>query len=192
LGPAANHCSNAVTNEDQDVDILQRARSGDQRAFDSLVKRYTRRVFQFAWRMTGSTDAAEDIAQQGFVALFVATPKFDPERARVLTFLYSVARNLSVSRLRGLHRDEPVDEAHAIPASAETDLLREETAGIVRQAIERLPEAQREVLILFEYEELSLKEIGAVLNLDTGAVKSRLFRARESLKMQLAPLRRSQ
>lgn len=178
--------------EDQDLEILHRAKGGDERAFDSLVARYTRRVFQFAWRMTGSTDAAEDIAQQCFVALFVATPKFDPTRAHVLTFLYAVARNLSVSRLRGLRRDEPVDETQAIPASAETDLLREETAETVRQAIEHLPEAQREVLILFEYEELSLKEIGAVLNLDTGAVKSRLFRARESLKMQLAPLRRNQ
>jgi RNA polymerase sigma-70 factor (ECF subfamily) len=181
-----------VANEDQDRDIIQRAINGERGAFDSIVSHYTRRVFQFAWRMTGSSDAAEDIAQECFVALFVATPKFDPARATVSTFLYSVARNLSVSRLRRLRPDQPVDENASSPVpSVEADLLKNETAEMVRHAIERLPEAQREVLLLFEYEELSLKEIGAVLNLEIAAVKSRLFRARESLKLQLAPLRKN-
>jgi RNA polymerase sigma-70 factor (ECF subfamily) len=83
---------------------------------------------------------------------------------------------------------EELDDDRAAAADPLRDLLERERAGMVEHAVGALPVLQREALILFEYEELSLEEIAVITGADSGAVKARLFRARESLRRRLAPL----
>lgn len=173
-----------------DARLLTKARRGDEASFLDLYHRYRRPVFQFAWRLTGSETAAEDVAQESFLALLDGAG-YDPAQGGLRTYLLGIARHRAMRRVRVSEHE--VDEApgEANP-SAEPDALRvlleAERAGMVGRAIGALPVAQREALILFEYEDLSLDEIAQVTGSESGAVKARLFRARESLRKRLAPL----
>lgn len=171
---------------DDDATLVFRAVRGDEVAFEAIYARYNRPVHEYAWRMTGRSSVAEEIVQECFLAFFKLAPRYDASRARVLTLLLTIARNHVVKRQQTVMA-ETTNDVVAVAASVEEDLLADERAVAVRRAIARLPESQREVLVLFEFEDLSMKEIGAILGLDAGAVKSRLFRARESLKRWLAP-----
>jgi RNA polymerase sigma-70 factor (ECF subfamily) len=147
-------------------------------------------VYRFAWRMTNSPAAAEDVAQDVFLSLLRQPGRFDPGRGRLRSFLLGITRNLVLKRWRDENQwDELVDEQFAAePVSIE----RNETAQIVAAAVGALPLLQREVLILAEYEELSLEEIARAVESEVGTVKSRLHRARENLRRILAPLKPDQ
>jgi len=142
-------------------------------------------LFRFAYRLTGSVADAEDIVQTCFLELLRPDCSYDPERAPLRTWLYGVVRNQFLKRLRqrGLPPGGP--EASG-PPSPERELLRDEVEDVVRQAVLQLPEQQREVLILSHYEQMSLNEIAGLLDIELGAVKSRLQRARAGLKEALA------
>ena len=175
-----------------DAKLLARARRGEESAFLDLYQRYRRPVYQFAWRMTGSEAAAEDVAQECFLALLDGAG-YDPGQGALRTYLLGIARYRSLRRLHAAGR-EPQAEAADLPDSPDAsdplrELLAAERAEIVGRAIAALPAAQREALILHQYEELSLEEIARVTASEPGAVKARLFRARESLRNRLAPLR---
>ena len=147
-------------------------------------------VYRFAWRMCGSPVVAEDIAQEVFLTLLRQPGRFDPARGALRSFLLAIARNLALKRWRDEQRrvelwDEVGDEI-AIPA---IDLQGREIAEAVSAAVASLPPLQREVLILAQYEELSLEEIARAVDAEIGTVKSRLHRARENLKRMLAPLK---
>jgi RNA polymerase sigma-70 factor (ECF subfamily) len=143
-------------------------------------------VYRFAWRMSGSAAAAQDITQDAFVALLRYPDRFDPARGTLRAFLLGIARNLALKHWRAEHRHEPLDdEAVAEPV----DLDRGEIGEIVGRAVRALPPLQREAVILAEYEGLTLAEIARAVDADVGTVKSRLHRARESLRRTLAPLR---
>ncbi|MGE0450094.1 MAG: RNA polymerase sigma factor [Vicinamibacterales bacterium] len=146
-------------------------------------------VYRFAWRMVGP-GAAEDITQDTFLALLRHPDRFDPARGTLRAFLLGIARNLALKRWRTEHRFEPL-EGDAI-AAAPVDLDRGEVGDIVGQAVRALRPLQREVVILAEYEGLTLAEIARAVDTDVGTVKSRLHRARENLRRTLAPLRSRQ
>lgn len=174
--------------------LLDRALSGDETAFVLLYERHRTPIFRFAYRMLGSTEAAEDVAHDCFLSLIQARPaRFDPGHSSLRTYLYGAVRNLAFNRLRKQHGEMMVEDLTEDQISTNADeplrrLIDEERADAVRHAIARLPAMQREALILFEYEELSLAEIAAVAEVDTGTIKSRLQRARTNLKRMLAPL----
>jgi len=166
--------------------LLAAAREGDERAFVELYGRHRAALFRFAWRMSGSADAAEDVVQECFLAL-IAGARFRGG-VPLRTYLYGVARNLALRRWRVAEREcEERDEAADTPGALE-DLLAAERWALVERAVRALPALQREALILFQYEGLSLEEIAAVTGADTGAVKARLHRARESVRRRLARL----
>jgi RNA polymerase sigma factor (sigma-70 family) len=146
-------------------------------------------VYRFAWRMTRSPVAAEDIAQEVFLSLLGKPARFDPARGALRPFLLGVTRNLSLKRWREENRwGELADDAFvAEPVDPEGRELEEIVAGAVRE----LPPLQREALILAEYEGLSLEEIAQTVEAEVGTVKSRLHRARENLRRMLAPLKES-
>lgn len=104
------------------------------------------------------------------------------------TYLFSIARNLAFKRYRDDHSDSQVDEDWA--ASVADRRPDQEISTLVAQVVGRLPDLQREVLILFEYEGFELAEIAKIVDAEIGVVKSRLHRARERLKRQLAPYRK--
>lgn len=141
-------------------------------------------LFRFAYRLTGSAADAEDIVQASFLELLKPGCSYDPARAPLRAWLIGVVRNQALKRRR--RQTEPLLPRPNGAPSPEQETLRSEIEEVVRHAVLMLPEAQREVLILAHYEQLPLAEIADILNIELGAVKSRLQRARESLRETLA------
>jgi RNA polymerase sigma-70 factor (ECF subfamily) len=156
--------------------------------FRSLYKQYRDPLFRFGYRLTGSVETAEDLVHDCFTGLYRGA--YDARQASVKTYLYAAMRNLCRKHYRDAGREELRDENADPPVSAGVveALISRDTAAAVRLAVAALPLLQREALVLFEYEELSLDEISKVVAADVGAVKSRLHRAREALRKALAPL----
>jgi RNA polymerase sigma-70 factor (ECF subfamily) len=172
---------------EDDSRLLTDARRGNESSFVSLYARHRTPLFRFAWRLTGSATAAEDVVQECWVAI-LANKRFDAGRGSVRAYLFGVARNLAFERMRVSGRESDEVEDGEIAGGPLDDLLSAERSSVVARAVAALPPLQREALILFEYEELSLEEIAQTTGVETGAVKARLHRARETLRRRLAPL----
>ena len=172
--------------------LLRRAGDGDQAAFLELYERHRLPVFRFAYRLLGSVENAEDVTHDCFLSLVRKPEGFQAERASLRTYLFAAVRNLALKYFRSAGREDSLDDLTEEPRMAPKQeplrrLLDEELANQVRDAVMTLPPLQREALVLFEYEELSLNEIAVVTQSDVGAIKARLFRAREGLKRILKP-----
>jgi RNA polymerase sigma-70 factor (ECF subfamily) len=157
-------------------------------AFILLFERYREVVFRVAYRLTNSPAAAEDITQECFLGLLNSPRRFDAAKGSLRTYLYGAVRNLA-RKFHGLREGETdLDETETDDSPAPfLNLVQQEQSLVIEQAITTLPVQQREALILFQYEELSLEEVAAILAIDVGAVKSRLHRARARLKRILTP-----
>lgn len=172
-----------------DERLLEQAAGGDGAAFQILYERYRDPIFRFAYRLLGSAEAAEDVAHDCFLSLIKEPGRFDAARASLRTYLYAAARNLAAKRYQSFGRETALDDV-AEPHMADRHgpmarVLDNELAIEVERAIAGLPPLQREALVLFEYEDLSLSEIAAVVGADSNTVKQRLFRAREKLRARL-------
>ncbi|HJP95309.1 MAG TPA: RNA polymerase sigma factor [Pyrinomonadaceae bacterium] len=172
--------------------LLEKSVSGDQAAFLELYDRYRQPIFRFAYRLLGSVEIAEDVTHDCFLSLIRKPENYRPERASLKTYLYAAARNLALKHFRDQGREAGMDEVTEEPTDSPRRgplrrLLDEELATKVRDAIFSLPPLQREALILFEYEGLSLNEVAEIAGTDVGAIKARLYRAREGLKRLLGP-----
>ena len=172
--------------------LLNKAGAGDQAAFLELYDRYREPIFRFAYRLLGSVEIAEDVTHDCFLSLIRKPENFRPERASLKTYLYAAARNLAMKHFRSQGRetglDEVTEELKESPRRGPLRrLLDEELATLVREAIFSLPPLQREALILFEYEGLSLNEAAEIAGTDAGAIKARLYRAREGMRRMLRP-----
>lgn len=141
-------------------------------------------LFRFAYRLTGSAADAEDIVQACFLELLRPDCSYDPKRASLRTWLFGVVRNQSLKRFRQATFRE-IPGTHDAP-TPEDDVQRVEVQDAVRRAVLTLPDTQREVLVLAHYEQMPLAEIAAVLDIEVAAVKSRLQRARATLRELLA------
>jgi RNA polymerase sigma-70 factor (ECF subfamily) len=172
-----------------DAELVRRARRGEETAFLLLYERFRKGVFGFAFRLLGSRAAAEDVMHDCFASVIANFHRFDPDRASLRTYLYAAARNLARKHLRDPDNDAPGELPEGLEAAPGPldQLLDRELCDVVRTAVGDLPPVQREVLLLCEYEELSLAEIAAVVSADVGTVKSRLHRARANLRRMLAP-----
>lgn len=179
-----------------DEQLLKRASRGDEAAFLLLYERHRDAVFRFAYRMLGSTAQAEDVTHDCFLSLIRRPEGFDESRAKFRTYLLAAARNTALKALRRQGQEVALEEFREEPPRVESaeplrKLLDEELVFEVSRAVASLPPLQREALVLFEYEELSLKEIAVVVQTDVGTVKARLHRARQRLKRELEPYWRS-
>ena len=173
-----------------EAELVARLRRGDRRAFEELVIAYQHRVFGVALRMLGNHAEAEEIAQETFLRAHRALPQFRGEAA-LHTWLYAIASRLCLNRLAAPDRrlvrgdDEALSAAPSDEPSAAARLERSERDAAVREAIAALPEDRRIVVVLRDLEGLSYEEIGEVLSLEPGTVRSRLHRARLDLKAKL-------
>jgi RNA polymerase sigma-70 factor (ECF subfamily) len=156
--------------------------------FRSAFLEHQDAVYRFLWRMAGP-GAAEDLAQEVFLALLRHPARFDPARGTLRTFLLAIARNLALKRWRDEHRFVELDNERFVAPSLDASVS--ETADLVAAAVRSLPPLQREAVILAEFEQCSLEEIARMVAAEVGTVKSRLHRARENLRRMLAPLRGS-
>ena len=176
--------------------LLQRAGAGNPAAFLELYERHRNSTFRFAYRLCGTVETAEDITHDCFLSLITHPGNFKPERASLRTYLLSAARNLWLKSLRDHRRESAIDDFDDESFIAPTKhpisgLLEDELTQRVKQAVSSLPPLQKEALVLFEYEGLALVEIAELVGTDVGAVKSRLSRARESLRNALTPYLKS-
>jgi RNA polymerase sigma-70 factor (ECF subfamily) len=164
--------------------LIRDARRGKEGAFLRLFDEHHVPLFRFAWRLTGSKADAEDIIQDCFLSLLRPDCRFDPARSALRTYLFGAVRNQATKRLRRREQGTtPEGTDHRTP---ETEALRGEMVEAVVGAIAELPETQREVLLLAHYEQFSLAEIAEIMELEITAVKSRLQRARATLRETLA------
>lgn len=155
-----------------------------EEAFD----RYHRAVFSFVRRPTHRTDAAEDITQECFLTYVRAPGRFDASKGSLRTYLFAIARNLALKRFRDLGAECQMDgDAWTIAGDPRAGI---EASAAVERAVAALPMLEKEALILFQYEGLTLVEISQVVGAEVGTVKGRLHRARERLRKALASYRR--
>lgn len=154
--------------------------------FRDSFHRFKNVVYRFAYRMTGSGAAAEDVVQDCFTALWKRPEGYDPDRGALRAYLLGIARNIVLKRWRSEQRLEMEDTDSLV--SLPLDLVSRERGEAVAAAVQSLPPLQREALVLAEYEELSLDEIARLTGADLAAVKSRLHRARQNLRRMLAPV----
>jgi len=177
--------------ETSDAALLARYAAGDQSAARTLTLRLAPRLLALARRMLGDPAEAEDVAQEAMLRLWRLAPDWREGEAQVATWLYRVASNLCIDRLR--RRRERTGEIlpeTADPAPAALDrLAREDRAAALQAAIATLPERQRLALLLRHFEERSNPEIAATLDLSVEAVESLLARARRTLAARLLPRR---
>ncbi len=178
-----------------EAELLVKAARGDEAAFLLLYERHRTIVFRFACRMLGRPELAEDVTQECFLSILRRPEAFQPGRASLRTYLCAIARHLAFKQLRKMGQEttveEPPEERNEGPRPSRdplAEVIAGEAAVAVRAAVERLPPLQREAVVLFEYQEMSLADIAAVCETDVGTVKSRLHRARERLRRVLRPL----
>ncbi len=180
------------------------AQQGDQTACRAIVEGLHRPVLATIYRFLGQRfqKDVEDIAQEVFLKVFRALPKFDATRAKFTTWVYTFVRNHCFDVLK--RRVVPTTSLHAVPADEPArdfadrrelqptaDAENQELGRRIGEALATLGEDQRMVFILREYEGLDYQEIGAITGTSEGTVKSRLFRAKEALRQQLEPYLRT-
>lgn len=164
-----------------DEALMLEFQRGSREAFDELYARYRQPLYGFFRRRLDSDMRAEDLAQESFLAVIRASARYEP-RALFRTYLYGIALNL-VAAERRKHRQNTmfVFEPEATGVSTpDRDLW-------IRQALEKLDRNDREILMLREYEQLSYAEIAELLRVPLNTVRSRLFRARMTLRRYLQP-----
>jgi len=163
-----------------DESLMLEFQRGSCEAFEELFARYRQPLYGFFRRRLSNIERAEDLMQETFLVVIRGTARYEP-RALVRTYLYSVALKLLATERRKEARTEP---------STQTELAVEDAAAEalwVRHALEKLDSSEREILMLREYEQLSYSEIADLLRVPVNTVRSRLFRARMSLKSYLEP-----
>jgi RNA polymerase sigma-70 factor (ECF subfamily) len=177
-----------------DADLVEASLAGDRQAFDTIVERHQRHVYQLCYRFVGNHEDASDLAQDVFVRAFRSLRTFKGQ-ASLGTWLYRIAVNVSLNKI-GAKRPAPVsfdallrgDDPRIVSTdeNASEAVLREERAAQVRNAIARLPKKQRATLILRVYHDLPHDQIAGILGSSVGAVKANFFHALNNLKKLLS------
>jgi RNA polymerase sigma-70 factor (ECF subfamily) len=182
-----------------DAQIMLRVKGGDDSAFEYLVQKYRRPMLSFMYRMAHNTAVAEDLAQEVFLRVYRSREKYEAS-AKFTTWLYRIASNLAVNHARDTRHERPentvsLDEPDQetgmtmdVPddsLSAEESIVRRERLAAIRQRVEALPERQKMALIMHKYQQMDYRQIAEVLKLSESAIKSLLFRAYETLRVQL-------
>lgn len=178
--------------EDSDETLVARAGGGDRAAAGALVLRHTDRIFAVAWRMLGDRAAAEDATQETFLRLWLNAAKWKPQGAKFETWLYRVAMNVCLDRLRRRGRERPEDEApeRVDPAPlADARIEAAQQREAVEAALAALPERQRAAITLCHYQELSNIEAAEALEISVDALESLLARGRRALRDRLVSRR---
>jgi len=177
--------------------LARRALKGDQQAFAEIVALYQDKLYIMAFRMLGNRQEAEDVTQEAFLRVYRNLDRYD-EGLKFSTWIYRIATNLCIDRLRkrkatySLDAEsvdhEGLDGYAVIPSddrTPESEMLLTETQRIVREAIETLPAKYKSVMVLRYLHDLSLQEIGEVLDMPVTTVKTRVHRGREFLRKKL-------
>ncbi len=184
-----------------DVQLMLDVKAGDDSSFDFLLRKYRSPLVNFLNRMVRDSSTAEDLAQEVFLRVYRARKQYTPS-AKFTTWLFRIATNVALNSVRDTRHqkmevsiDAPTDDEDSRPMDLrarekriDERLVERDRVEIIRHAILPLPEKQRAAVLLHKYEEMDYAEISRVLDCSESALKSLLFRAYESLRVQLAPL----
>jgi len=185
-----------------DVQLMLDVKAGDDASFDLLLQKYRTPLVNFLYRMVRDTATAEDLAQEVFLRVYRARKQYSPS-AKFTTWLFRIATNLALNSMRD-NRHRQKDVSIDAPTSPDEDatpmqlpapemridehMIERDRAEFIRGVIAALPEKQRVAVLLHKYEEMDYGEIARILDCSESALKSLLFRAYETLRVQLAPL----
>ena len=188
---------------DREIDqqLVERAQKGDKRAFDLLVVKYQRKLTRLLSRFIRNASEVDDVAQEAFIKAYRALPSFRGESA-FYTWLYRIGINTAKNYLVAMGRRAPTstgldaEEAETFDDNdrlrdmntPEAELMSKQMAAVVNETMRTLPEELRTAITLREIEGLSYEEIAEAMNCPIGTVRSRIFRARETIAAQLRPL----
>ena len=189
-----------IKGEATDQQLVVRVQEGYKRAFDLLVLKYQHKVHAIVGRFVRDTDEVADVVQEAFIKAYRALPKFRGE-SQFYTWLYRIAVNTAKNYLVSRSRRPPgsdvdIDDAEYYSGSEylkdlgtpENQLFRDELESVIVKSIAELPEDLRTAVTLREYEGLSYEEIAEIMECPVGTVRSRIFRARESIDAVVAKL----
>ena len=174
-----------IFREVEDLDLIAKARRGDVEAYNLLVSRWEKRVFNYLLRLVSNREDALDVSQDVFLKAYQNLPRLD-DPARFSGWLFRIAHNEAFSLLR---RKRPETELTGDPRPADTGgrLLPLELSLAVESALKRLSDDQREAVLLKVYQGFKFEEMAEILEIPVSTVKSRLYTALEVLKTTLAP-----
>jgi RNA polymerase sigma-70 factor (ECF subfamily) len=168
--------------EDDDAELVRRSGIGDRCAFERLVLRYQRPVYNAALRMLRNHEDARDVVQTTFLKAYEHLADFDP-RYRFYSWIYRIALNESINRLNGRRRSGPVSEDISVDEPGPDQSVDSLQAGRrVQAALMTLREEYRAVIVLRHFLDLSYEDMAEILDLPEKTVKSRLFSARQLLR----------
>jgi RNA polymerase sigma-70 factor (ECF subfamily) len=186
-----------------DVQLMLDVKAGDDSSFELLLRKYRTPLVNFLYRMVRNSATAEDLAQEVFLRVYRARKDYAPS-AKFTTWMFRIATNLALNARRdGRYQqlevsiDQPADAqentqtAFEVPdrqPGIEHELMARDRAALIRRAVESLPEKQRAAVLLHKYQEMDYDEIARILQCSESALKSLLFRAYETLRIELAPL----
>ncbi|MBV8478100.1 MAG: sigma-70 family RNA polymerase sigma factor [Acidobacteria bacterium] len=178
--------------------LIRRCIAGDAAAWEEIVRRYHRRIYNLCYRFAGSGDDAQDLTQEVFIKMYKTLNTYDDERAAFMTWITSITRNLLVDHFRKTKHDRMTDSLD-VPVSEHEDamplshrmedhspapdarLQSRETGESVHHALQKLSPELREAVILRDLQDMDYREIATVLRVPEGTVKSRINRGRAEL-----------
>ncbi len=191
----------AKPSDPPDESLMADFASGSQASFELIFERYSSHIINFAYRFLNSRDEAEDIAQEAFLRVYMTKERYDPGRS-FRSWIFSIAAHLISNQIRSRkrHPKESLDKTQqdsdgnsyggeiedGSSLKSEDILERQQLVRQVQEALRKLPENQRTAVVLARFEEMSYEEISVTMDVSVTAVKSLLFRARQSLKVSLA------
>jgi RNA polymerase sigma-70 factor, ECF subfamily len=178
--------------------LVRRCLTGDAVAWEEIVQRYNRRIYNICYRFAGSSDDAQDLTQEVFIKMYRTLSSYDVERGAFMTWVTTVTRNLLVDNFRKKRQDRMTDSLDAAPTEHEDTMplsdqipdkgpppdgrvQSRETAEMVHGALQKLSPDLREAVVLRDLQDMDYREIATVLRVPEGTVKSRINRGRAEL-----------
>jgi RNA polymerase sigma-70 factor (ECF subfamily) len=176
---------------DQDASLVDRCLSGDDAAWEELVRVHTRRVYGLCYRFTGKDSEAQDLTQEVFLRVFRTLKSFRSDEGSLITWLSRLTRNLLIDHYRRTRQERVTDsiedqlpvleESRTAAARPDTVLAGREASELLQTALQKLSPDLRETVILRDLQDLEYREIAMILKVPEGTVKSRLNRGRAEL-----------
>ena len=185
-----------------DVELMLQVKAGDDESFNLLLQKYRTPLVNFLFRMVREKATAEDLAQEVFLRVYRARKQYSPS-AKFTTWMFRIATNLALNSVRDNRyrrmemsldasssdgEDAAPRELPARDKRIDEYILEQDRSDFIRRAIFSLPEKQRVAILLHKYEEMDYGDIAKILECSESALKSLLFRAYETLRVELAPL----
>lgn len=178
--------------------LVRRCVGGDAAAWEEIVQRYNRRIYNICYRFSGSAEDAQDLTQEVFIKMYRTLSSYDFDRGAFMTWVTTVTRNLLVDHFRKTKQDRitdsldvaPTEHEDAMPLSEripdkgappDSRVQSRETGELVHKALQRLSPELREAVVLRDLQDMDYRDIAAVLKVPEGTVKSRINRGRAEL-----------